>query len=253
MRGIGPWMYGGMSTISRSCLDLFFPPYCRHCERRHGRAGLPLCADCEASLPLIGCACSRCGAPVIHPEPGGRCAECREARWKFEAARAVGLHEGSLRSLVILNKRSGDPEVAAYLAGCLASTVQAWRSLEAGDGPGRKELLLVPVPTRPLRRWTRGVRAVEELTGRLAALTGLPAQELLRHRRPSPRQSELGRRARLVRQRGALVARGAPERGRNILLVDDVITTGSTASEAARALRKAGAGRVFVVAVARSI
>ena len=112
----------------------------------------------------------------------------------------------------------------------------------------------MPVPLHWWRRWTRGYNQSESLGRALAARLGLPCQgRWLRRVRNTPRQVDQSAAARRENVRNAFVAQGRPDlRGKTVLLVDDVLTTGSTANEAASALRKAGAGRIVVAVLAHS-
>ena len=126
-------------------------------------------------------------------------------------------------------------------------------------GAARREALramaidvIVPVPLHWWRRWRRGHNQSAALARGLASVLGLPVSFCLRRTRNTPKQTQQVASARRDNVRGAFRARrGLRLKGRSVLLVDDVLTTGSTASEAARALRDAGASRVIVAALAR--
>jgi ComF family protein len=129
--------------------------------------------------------------------------------------------------------------------------------LWAGCAEGRLHALgadlVVPVPLHWRRRWQRGYNQSEALARPLAARLGLSCRPwCLRRIRHTPQQPSQRAAGRLENVRGAFRARGGVLAGRTILLVDDVLTTGSTASEAARALRQAGARRVVVAVLARA-
>jgi len=126
--------------------------------------------------------------------------------------------------------------------------------------PARPEAI-APVPPHPWRKLVRGRDPVEELAVSLGSRTGLPVLPLLRRSRWTSSQTSLTRAARIGNPREAYRVRRkyrrrrgspAPNLPRTVLLVDDVITTGATASECARALREEGARRILVLAAARS-
>ena len=124
----------------------------------------------------------------------------------------------------------------------------------AGDRLGQLGAeVVVPVPLHWRRRWRRGYNQSEALARPLAARLGLPCRaSWLRRVRHTPEQTSQTAAGRRDNVRGAFRARGAELRGRTILLVDDVMTTGSTAAEAARTLREAGASRVVVAVLTRA-
>jgi ComF family protein len=113
---------------------------------------------------------------------------------------------------------------------------------------------VVPVPLHWLRRWRRGYNQSSSLALGLSSRLGLPLQNWwLKRIRNTPSQKALSRTARQENVRGAFQVRSSAAcKGRSILLVDDVVTTGATVHEAARVLRAAGAGRVVVAALARA-
>jgi ComF family protein len=114
--------------------------------------------------------------------------------------------------------------------------------------------VVIPVPLHWRRRWSRGYNQSEALARMLATRLALPCRpRWLRRIRNTPQQTQQTPSARSENVRGAFAARpGSPLAGQTVLLVDDVMTTGSTAGEAARALRAAGAGRVVVAVLARA-
>ncbi|WP_019878227.1 ComF family protein [Sporichthya polymorpha] len=163
--------------------------------------------------------------------------------------------DGAARNLVLAHKERGRTELATVLGRVLAPAVAA-----AGPGP----LLLVPIPSRPGVRRSRGHDPVARTA--IAAAAALRAQDrtaqalpLLRHARAVRDQAGLGSAQRARNLAGALVARrgaGVAMPGASVVLIDDVLTTGATLSEAARALREAGipvlAGAVVAAVLKRA-
>lgn len=143
---------------------------------------------------------------------------------------------------LVLRLKAGDLALGAWLSECLAQAVR--------DEP-RPELI-VPVPTHPKRLRERGFNPAAEIARGVASRLGVPcAPRGARKRRDAPPQRGLGRRARRLNVRDAFECR-ADVRGRDVAIVDDVVTTGATARSLASALRRAGAKRVRVWAVARA-
>jgi ComF family protein len=238
----------------------FFPADCRICNAPLIRISrLPVCETClEALRPLAGSLCSVCGealhsrAFLDRAEP--LCGLCQRLHPPFEKALAYGSYEGGLRDLIHLLKYQQVRPAAAVLGRMLAETIASWGSV-LPEGP----ITAIPVPLHAGKRAQRGFNQ-SELIAR-AALKQLQHTErfelsvgALLRRRETESQIGLTRHQRRENLRGAFkVAEPAQIRTRNVLLVDDVFTTGTTASECATVLRRAGANRVYVATVARTL
>ena len=184
------------------------------------------------------------------------CGACRADEAAFDGARSFGLYAGKLRQAVLRVKFSGDERLGARLGELLATT---WGSLpQAGefDSP-----LIVPVPLHPSRRRERGFNQSELLAVGLAralrrqraGAAPQVAKDCLRRKRATPPQTGLSVAARRENLRSAFeVVKPDAVRGRRIVLVDDVMTTGATLSACARALKRAGAVQVMGLALARA-
>ena len=216
-------------------LDLLFPRRCAAC----GRLGAPLCDRCLALVVFLGGpSCARCGAPTAWPV--NRCLECSGRRLAFASARAAVAYHGPVRPLVAAWKERGLRALAAQAADIITMTVDSPRVEAIGF-----------VPPDGDRSVKRGHHPAERLARELGARWELPVVPLLgRTRSPRPQRGlTLPQRRRNVA--GAFVAAsGLPRR---VALVDDVYTTGATASAASSALRQAGARHVEVVTFARTV
>jgi len=248
---------GPLSRSLRSwaiaALDLVFPALCPVCkstlaERRRD----PLCGACWDLIPRIAppC-CDRCGLPAqaLTPVPAevvlaGRplCGGCRVDPPGWDWARAGAAYDGVVRDAIHAFKFRGKRALARPLAALIG---EQWPPL-ASDVAA-----LVPVPLGRPRQRERGFNQAALLAERLAPGLGVAVRPrwLARVRDTLP-QSDLGAAERAANVRGAFAARDEVA-GRHVVVVDDVLTTGATAAECARALRAAGAARVGVVAVAR--
>lgn len=218
-------------------LTILLPRRCAVC----GSPGASLCGRCRGSLRPVGpTGCERCGAPG--PWPVARCAACAGARIGFATARTAILYDAASRPLVAAWKERGRRDLADPLAALVAELVPRPPADVVTFVPGDRE--------RGLRR---GHAPAEGLARALARRWALPVSELLRRSvgPPRPRQAELRRAERRANARGAFVAIGEPPGA--VCLVDDVYTTGATAAACARALRHAGARRVDVVCLARTV
>jgi ComF family protein len=208
--------------------------------------------------PLAGSFCSVCGEALLSPafldraEP--QCGLCQRTNPPFEKAVAYGSYDGGLRDLIHLLKYQQVRPAAAVLGRMLAEAVAGLETtLPAGV------ITVVAVPLHSRKQAQRGFNQ-SELIAR-AALKQLARPErfqmstdALARRRETGSQIGLTRHQRRENLRGAFSV-ADPERvaERNILLVDDVFTTGTTASECARILRRAGAARVWVATVGRTL
>lgn len=210
--------------------------------------------------PVRGKVCSICGEHVLSTyaerEADGlrRCPICRRIDRPFTRATAYGSYEGGLRELVHLLKYNGIRPAANVLGRMLAEAVAAIEpSFE------QAKVLVIPVPLYQGKRRQRGFNQAELIAR--AAVRCHPMRErfevvsdILERTRDTRSQIGMTNDQRRENMRGALALRRAAEvTGREVLLVDDVYTTGATASECARVLRKAGASAVWVATVARTL
>lgn len=222
--------------------DFFWPRLCTACDRSIAEAGRDhLCGPCEEALEWIrGETCRRCGA-----EARGRCDECRGRDFPFDAAVAVGRYEGRLRKVLTHFKFYKRPDLAFTLADYLAERLRREGLVEGLDA-------IVPVPSDRLSTLFRRYHAADVLAEELSRRIGVPVRkELLRKvkwRRP---QVGLAREERLTNPQGAFASPRSASPPATVLLVDDVMTTGATASEATIALKSAGVQRVIVGVIGR--
>ena len=232
-------------------LDFALPPRCPGCGAIVGEPNR-FCLDCWRSLTFLGepC-CELCGLPFAFEGGGGeaRCGRCLAEPPAFDRLRCAVAYGEVSRQVALRLKYSGRPGLAETLAHFML------RHLGRGSEPA--EPLLVPVPLHRWRIWKRGYNQAALIAAALSRRSGLPADlDLLRRTRATPPLKGLGRRERSLAVRGAFEpAPGARSRlaGRRIVLVDDVYTSGATASACARTLRRSGAASVEVLCWARVV
>jgi len=223
--------------------QLLLPGVCWGCNQVLPPERDDLCKDCVARItadPHFTCPrCSSTVGPYVELPDG--CGECRDVSLGFERALRLGPYEGRLRDVILRMKHSSG-ELLAEAVGELWAAHAERRLRELGAEA------VVPVPLHWLRRWRRGYNQSAILARRIARRLRLPfLPRALRRIRSTRRQTDVSPAARRENVRGAFRAVAHPSlRNRSVLLIDDVMTTGSTASEAAKALRMAGANRVVV-------
>jgi ComF family protein len=246
--------------VAQGLFAALFPSDCRLCGAPLVNISrLPVCLECISAVqPIRAGTCEICGegmATLARPELARTeetqtCEACRETRPQFEKACAYGSYDGELRELIHLLKYEQVTPAAKVLGGLLAAAIA---KLEIS-----RPVLVIPVPLHSSKRRQRRFNQAE-IIARAAlkqmAMAGTElATNLLVRQRATVSQIGLTRPQRAENIRGAFRVQH-PEKvaGRSILLVDDVLTTGTTASECARVLRKAGAEKVWVATVARTL
>ncbi|HJR78090.1 MAG TPA: ComF family protein [Nitrospiraceae bacterium] len=237
---------------ARRVLHVLFPVQCRTCDRPLADDPVPFfCRTCWNSIqPLRGAACPRCARPFASPwalaySPTHLCIECRMRKPAFTKAWAGYPYAPPLREAIGLLKYERKYGLADSLC----------RLLTAALPPALDVDLIMPVPLHPARLREREFNQSLLLAQSIGRHLRIPVSyaDLLRIR-DNPAQTSLPRSSRLTNLRRAFHVR-RPEniRGRRVLLVDDVFTTGTTVNECAKALRKAGSGDVYVLTLARTV
>lgn len=250
-----------VGRTAESLFSVLFPSDCRICGLPLlNISRLPVCPNCLSGIePVSGNVCSVCGEQVLSAyadsdaEGFRECPVCRRIERPFERAVAYGSYDGGLRELIHLLKYNGVTPAAGVLGRMLAEALIPLHAVFE-----QEEILVIPVPLYKAKRRQRGFNQAELVTR--AALTASTlshrfvfAPSLLLRTRETHSQIGLTSHQRRENLRGAFaVARAAEVIGREVLLVDDVYTTGTTVSECSRVLRRAGAARVWVATVART-
>jgi ComF family protein len=239
---------------------------CRFCQRSWVVGDFSsgcgdLCDECRSGLtswPDGLDPCPDCGRFFETRDfPGGeRCAECRSDPLPFSACGVVGPYTGLLRQAIHRLKYQGSRELARPLAMLLSERVKVM--LDAGQG---EPVLVIPVPLHPGRLSSRGFNQSELLAEELVRQLGPGTRAVLRadiltRRVDTPSQTGLTRFERRLNLIGAFQVAEGKDRdlaGRRVLLVDDIITTGSTSGECAQVLMRAGCGPVSLGVLAAGV
>ncbi|MEO2046618.1 MAG: ComF family protein [Pirellulales bacterium] len=243
-------------------VDLFFPARCLSCgsdlllqggapDRCPGEVNL--CTSCIDNLEVPGRSqqaenvCRQCAAriPAIL---GIDCPHCNRNKYCFDQAVALGPYEGRLRKLVLRMKQDRTETIAQALGQLLCQRLPPLQNSEPWN-------LVVPIPMHPWRQVIRGTNGPAILARIVGSHLGLPVLDrVLRPSRNSSPQKGLSRKSRFRNMRGGVVLQaGYPIEAAKVLLVDDILTTGATCSEAARILKQAGAAQVTVAVIARTV
>jgi ComF family protein len=240
----------GIEKVWRGLVDLAYPPLCILCREPVADPD-SLCPACWSELQFIdGPVCVRCGLPFeIDAGPGTECGACIADPPHFDRARAILRYDDASKKPVLALKHADRLDLVPAFAKWLD---RAGRDLLAAAD------MIVPVPLHRMRLWKRRYNQSAELARALARRSGLPLEPLVLERvKPTPSQGTMPSAA--ARRKNVAGAFRVPAdlraglKGRRVLLVDDVLTTGATASASARALKRAGAASVFVLALARVV
>ena len=230
-------------------VNLIFPDDCRVCgEPLQHVSRIPVCRRCLAEpAPLTAeFFCVACRMPFVNRFPldeNGRCALCRLGLSGFDAVYSYGSYEGALRTLIHLFKYDGVRPLAPRFGKFLALALPREERFD----------VIVPMPLHWLRRYQRGYNQSALLAREIAGRWNAPVRNLVRRSRATKPQAGLTNSKRRVNVAGAFkIRRGTRLDGMRVLLVDDVLTTGASASACARVLKRAGARHVAVLALART-
>lgn len=235
--------------IVEKALDLLFPPQCLLCETFVSRFGV-LCAQCWPAIGFIAPPyCIRCGLPFAYTlGEGAVCAECIRDSPPYAQARAALRYDDASRKLVMALKYHDQQQ--------LARTYARWM-MQAGAELLARTDLIVPVPLHKRRFLSRRYNQSALLAQALARESSLPvcADALVRVRATMPQTglSRTERQKNLKNAFGASPRHAEHLRGKNILLIDDVMTTGTTLLHCTKALHFVHAAEVNVLTLARRV
>ena len=240
-------MIAAARRILSSVGTLLFPPHCVSC-RANTPPGVYVCETCLTDLDRLAAPmCARCSWPFDGAVTEAFvCGDCEGREVHYECAVAAYRARGVVREMIHAFKYNQKLHLRAPLAEWLSETLNDSR-ISAKDVHG-----FVPVPLHRVRKRERQYNQAEELCAFLSKRTGIPTIDALKRVRNTTTQTRLTREERMENLRGAFHARhNAQVNGRDLVLVDDVFTTGSTVEECSRVLRRAGAASVRVITIAR--
>lgn len=224
----------------RKILDIFYPRCCPVCQKILKDQRRMICPECEKKLRPIGHPrCYKCGKPI---EEGEYCKDCQKHTHIFDQGRGIFVYDGIMRRSVTRYKYYGCREYGDFYAKVMYR--YAWKNLNQW-----KPDLIVPVPIHKSKERLRGFNQAAYLAERLGCYTGIPVDtDLVQKVVKTKSQKKLNamqRRKNL--EKAFLVTKNI--RGKDILVIDDVYTTGSTIDAMAGCLRKRGAKNIYFLTV----
>jgi len=233
----------GVRELGLALLDFVYPPHCLACGEAVTDAGEYLCEGCWREILVRPRArCRRCSCPL--EVENQTCANCAYWEPEFERALVLGPFEGVMQQVVHALKFLHQQDLGMELGRRLGQRAEFVEDLQEID-------LLVPVPLHPARQRERGYNQSLCISRGLAEVVGCPLDNKLLQRRIATRQqAKLDARERRENLRDAFQMVGDLPAGTCIGVVDDVLTTGATLNACARVLQRAGARRIWVLALA---
>jgi competence protein ComFC len=227
-------------NLTHNFLDFAFPPVCASCQK----VGELLCVECQANIPwVVEPICPACGR--ILEQSTSCCAVCRREPLPLKQIRTAVIFQGIIPHIIHQMKYNGAFALAVPLADMM---VKAWPTWQCPVD------LVMPVPLHPKRQKKRGYNQSELIVKRFCeCLTLPPDTHSLQRVRSTPPQVGLDAAARKSNVHGAFAVQDIRVKGKDILLVDDVCTTGATLAAATNVLLAAGANSVSAYCVARAM
>jgi ComF family protein len=236
------------SELFQAAVSLLYPETCAICGK-NVRAGEYLCDGCEAKvIRILPPFCETCSEPFEGSITSAfTCANCAHRTMYFDAAVAAYRGRGIVREVIHEFKYGRHIHLRHLVARWLAAALDDERVRDVFFD------LIVPVPLHPARQRERGFNQASLLAELLATQTSIPSKPVLERIRYTTTQTALDRSERMENLHNAFrLRKNADVRGLRVLLIDDVLTTGSTLSECARVLKRAGAKSVRAATAARA-
>ena len=236
-----------MHKFVRALLDFLFPQKCLVCKEEKPE---PLCSDCVSRIRYISPPfCKICGKPEDKYFVGELCRDCAPARKPFHRARSLGMYEGALKTAIhklkFKRKRSLGPIFGKLIIDYLKEIDIDLSEVD----------LIHSVPLSERRMKSRGYNQVDLFSEAVSTYFKIPLErEVLVRKKETKQQFDLPRELRFKNVRGAFKIKDANKiKDKTILLLDDIYTTGSTVFECSKALREAGAKKVYVLTLSRAL
>ncbi len=233
----------GSRMILPDMVGILFPKRCPVCHEVVEDKGQPVCVICRTKLvDVTKNFCQKCGKPLLTGEQE-YCMDCIRKKHWFDKGRAAFVYDETMRRSIAMYKYKGRKEYAAFYAEELLRRCAKEMLLWGGE-------VFIPIPLHPSRRRKRGFNQAELLARWLSKKSKIPMDSrlLLRTKRTHT-QKDLSSQERLANLKDAFFVRKGALPYKNIILVDDIYTTGSTMDAAAKILKENGVHRVYFLSI----
>lgn len=248
---LASWSRRTIQEVAIAGLDFVFPPACPRCGRDTGQSdNAHYCKSCHKEVAEeIPFSCIRCGAevgPYVQTTVRSGCHECRKLPFAFRQVVRLGIYRDAIRQECLNAKHAGQTTIAAALANSLCDEFGSVLEEFQAD-------VIVPIPHHWFQRVTRFHNPANTCASVIGGRINVSVdQRMLIKRRRTPPQKRMTAADRRKNLKGVFRIRDRRNlTGQTVLVVDDVLTTGTTAHEAARTLKHAGAKKVYVAVIAR--
>lgn len=235
----------------RALLDMVCPKECLLCEVLQPGSEEFFCPECMARLRSDFYRCRKCASPLPSVVPNHDCYRCRNRKWRFDSVVTLNTYRGVAKEVVIRMKKPQEHLLRRGVGQLLAR--QLTQELTIDSEWNHEQTLVLPVPNH----WTHSLMGAADAAGGLARWIGESSgwttnAKIIRRIRKTSKQGLMGWSERIENVRRAFkIGNAALVKGRHVILVDDVITTGATCGEIASCLKRAGAAQVTVAVAAR--
>lgn len=222
-------------------IDIIYPTKeCLICRKRAFRYGF--CKDCLSNMEFIeGRICEICGKPLGQDYSMNLCPDCMNGRI-FDEARSALVYNEFLHEMIYLFKYKGKVRLAESFGQIMFDMLKKW-NLDVN--------IIIPIPMHVERLEQRGYNQAYLLAKEISKMSGIPLKDELIKIKNTSVQAKLDRIQRIYNMRGAFSLKGEEKiDGVNVLLVDDILTTGATVDAASSILKKEGVSRVYVLTLA---
>jgi len=227
----------------KACTSLLYPEFCRHCGKRLDTERQFLCSECEKKLIYLENICQKCGS-VLTSE---NCLVCADNHFYFDKARSLFPFTKVIQSLIHDLKYEEITKVANLLCKYICNYMEKYQIFQDTD-------IIAPVPLHRVKKRSRGYNQSEKLSRQLAKnlkIKHLP--DLLKRNRFTDTQTKLTRQQRYKNVAEAFILNTKYRiKRKNILLIDDVFTTGSTVNSISKVLKNSQVSKIYVLTIARA-
>lgn len=230
-----------MLQIVYNLKNLLYPPKVK-CIQCSQESILSICPYCISSIHFIeGITCSKCGRELDLHSKSLICKECGQKSYNFDKAIACMLYDGMGKELIHKFKYNGAIEMADFFGGLMSKRMEEY---------GENIDCITYVPLHSEREQERGYNQSEILADKIGEIMGIPVKDLLIRKRKTQSQYKLKAQERHINVKNAFEVKGTGIYGKNILLIDDIFTTGSTGDACSEVLRAAGAKIIIFLTLA---